>query len=176
MTYKEKLNRPILTLSTLTKPHDFNKLKDFSTTIIPVKQNKKGFDDNASSSVPDKEDVLVIQAKETIAFKYNFSSVYSELNAKFPEIIDMKNPVLLAISIRHQIIKEIGTTNTFLYKWIAWYFRKSNYYSIHKEGNKRYNLNGTEAGQVTQNEQIKRDKQISRIKLRCLSSKSSVSS
>jgi hypothetical protein len=72
----------------------------------------------------------------------------------------MKKPVLLAIAIRGEILKEVSAPNAVMYKWIAWYFRKSNYYAIHAVGAMRYNLDGTEAVIVTEKDQAKRDKQL----------------
>ena len=101
----------------------------------------------------------------------NFNNIYKELHAKFPEIINLDNPVLLAVGIRKQMSKETGIPGTILRRWIAKYFRKSNYYARHVEGSIRYNLDGTESGIVTEKQQEKMNKFFEKIK----TSKSSTS-
>ena len=80
----------------------------------------------------------------------------------------MHKPVLLAVGIRREMLKHLeeekDITNLILSKWIKWYFRKSKYYSLHKVGAVGYNLDGTNAGTVTEKDQAKRDKQMQQIK------------
>jgi len=96
--------------------------------------------------------------------EHDFDAIYKTLHAKFPNIINMDKPVLLAVGIRREMLKHLENdkdiTNLILSKWIKWYFRKSKYYSIHKVGAVRYNLDGTNAGTVTKKDQAKRDKQM----------------
>lgn len=94
----------------------------------------------------------------------NFNTIYKELHAKFPEIINLDKPVLLAVGIRKQMSKETGIPGTILRRWIAKYFRKSNYYARHVEESLRYNLDGTEAGIVTEKQQEKMNKFLEKIK------------
>jgi|GEM_PF-3771681 len=85
----------------------------------------------------------------------SFNAIYKELHSKFPETINLDKPVLLAVGIRKQMSKETGISSVILKKWTSWYFRKSKYYTQHKEGAMRYNLDGTEAGAVTEKQQEK---------------------
>jgi len=98
----------------------------------------------------------------------DFDAIYKTLHAKFPTIINMDKPVLLAVGIRREMLKHLeddkDVTNLILNKWIKWYFRKSKYYSMHKVGTVRYNLDGTNAGIVTEKDQAKRDKTLEKIK------------
>lgn len=91
---------------------------------------------------------------------------YNELHGKFPEIINLDKPVLLAVGIRKEMSEETGISSIILKRWIAWYYRKSNYYSLHQEGSIRYNLRGQEAGIVTQKHQEKMNKYLEKIKSR----------
>jgi hypothetical protein len=100
------------------------------------------------------------------ASKHNFNAIYDLLHGKFPEIINMDKPVLLAVGIRKEMSKETGVSNVVLKKWIAWYCRKSNYYSQHKQGAMRSNLDGSEAGIVTEKHQEKLDKMLEKTKAR----------
>ena len=100
--------------------------------------------------------------------EHDFDAIYKTLHAKFPNIINIDKPVLLAVGIRREILKHLeeekDITNLILNKWIKWYFRKSKYYSMHKVGTVRYNLDGTNAGTVTEKDQAKRDKTLEKIK------------
>jgi len=99
---------------------------------------------------------------------HDSDAIYKVLHAKFPTIINMDKPVLLAVGIRREILKHLedekDITNLILNKWIKWYFLKSKYYSMHKVGTVRYNLDGTSAGTVTAKDQAKRDKMLEKIK------------
>ena len=96
--------------------------------------------------------------------KPDFQTIYDELHGKFPEVINMKKPVLLAVGIRKEMSKETGVSSVVLKKWIAWYCRKSKYYANHIEGAIRFNLDGTEAGIVTQKHQEKMNRYLEKIK------------
>lgn len=100
--------------------------------------------------------------------EHDFEAIYKTLHAKFPNIINMDKPVLLAVGVRREMLKHLedekDITNLILNKWIKWYFRKSKYYSIHKVGAVRYNLDGTSAGTVTEKDQAKPGKQMQQIK------------
>ena len=90
----------------------------------------------------------------------SFTSIYKRLHKKFPEIINMDKPVLLAVGIRKEMSQETGVSSTILRKWIGWYCHKSNYYALHKQGAVRFNLDGSEAGTVTENHQENIDKKL----------------
>jgi hypothetical protein len=164
MTDKAILNRPILTLD------GKNRQENDTSEDHTIPSNKAIIKDAASvgngslvavqkASVNSKTEPAAEQKAD-----YDFNAIYNELHAKFPKIINMKKPVLLAIAIRGEILKEVSAPNDVMYKWIAWYFRKSNYYAIHVVGAMRYNLDGTEAGIVTEKDQAKRDKQLGKNK------------
>jgi len=168
MTNKETPNRPILTLDGTSKPES-NTLENRPT--LSDKEIEKGSEISVDTS--DK----VFHAPKTKASvdpktepetssktEYDFNAIYDELHTKFPNIINMDKPVLLAIAIRGEMLKEASVPNAVLYKWIAWYFRKSNYYAIHEVGAMRYNLDGSGAEAVTERDQAKRDKQMVKIK------------
>ena len=127
---------------------------DSSTTKEPL-TDTTSLQENPKDILPDT--IQPIQA-------LNFNAIYKELRSKFPEIINLQKPALLAVGIRKQMSKETGISSIILKKWTAWYFRKSNYYSQHKEGAMRYNLDGTEAGAVTEKQQEKMNAYFERIK------------
>ena len=114
--------------------------------------------------------------KDKEQHEHDFDAIYKTLHAKFPTIINMDKPVLLAVGIRREILKHLeddkDITNLILNKWIKWYFRKSKYYSMHKVGAVRYNLDGTNAGTVTEKDQAKRYKQMQQIKKSSLEQRS----
>ena len=90
----------------------------------------------------------------------SFTSIYKRLHKKFPEIINIDKPVLLAVGIRKEMSQETGVSSTILRKWIGWYCHKSNYYALHKQGSVRFNLDGSEAGIVTENHQENIDRKL----------------
>jgi hypothetical protein len=90
----------------------------------------------------------------------SFTSIYKRLHKQFPEVINMEKPVLLALGIRKEMSQKTGISITILKRWIAWYCYKSNYYSLHKLGAVRFNLDGSEAGRVTENHQENIDKKL----------------
>ena len=94
----------------------------------------------------------------------DFNSIYRTLHSKFPGIINMKKPVLLAVGIRKEMSKETGVSSVVLKKWIAWYCRKSNYYVNHIQGAIRFHLDGSEAGTVTEKHQEKMEKRLEKTK------------
>lgn len=96
----------------------------------------------------------------------SFSSIYKELHSKFPAIINMDKPVLLAVGIRKEMSNATGVSSVVLKKWIAWYCSKSHYYDIHAQGAIRFNLDGSEAGTVTEKHQEKMDKKLEKTKAR----------
>ena len=49
----------------------------------------------------------------------DFNTIYNELHSKFPEIINLDKPVLLAVGIRKEMSKETGVSNVILKRWIA---------------------------------------------------------
>jgi hypothetical protein len=102
--------------------------------------------------------------------KPNFNAIYVLLHTKFPEIINFDKPVLLAVGIRKEMSKASNISGVILKKWIAYYCRKSNYYSMHKQGATRFNLDGSEAGIVTQKHQEEIDGKVHKIKVCKISS------
>lgn len=159
MDNKENLPEPTLTLSETTTEEiaqDANTL-----TLEELEAVKKEFTKDVKKASLIKLDLPTPEAKNT---EYDFDAIYDELHTKFPKIINMEKPVLLAIAIRQEMLKEVtDVPNRILQKWIGWYFRKSNYYALHEIGAMRYNLDGSEAGSVTKKDQAKRDKQLARI-------------
>lgn len=125
---------------------------------------------------PKTEDGQRNKQKGKEQHEHDFDAIYKTLHTKFPNIINMDKPVLLAVGIRKEILKHLeddkDITNPVLNKWIKWYFRKSKYYSMHKVGAVRYNLDGTNAGTVTEKDQAKRDKQMQQIKKSSLEQRS----
>ena len=102
----------------------------------------------------------------------DFNTIYNELHSKFPEIINLDKPVLLAVGIRKEMSKETGVSNIILKRWIAWYCRKSNYYAKHIQGVIRFHLDGSEAGIVTEKHQKKMERKLEKTKVRKTLSKS----
>ena len=94
----------------------------------------------------------------------SFYAIYKELHHKFPEIINMDKPVLLAVGIRKAMSKETGISGVIVKQWIAWYCRKSNYYALHKQGAMRFNLDGSGADIVTEQQQENASNLIAKIK------------
>jgi hypothetical protein len=104
-----------------------------------------------------KEDTIALPSPES---KHDFNAIYDILHGKFPEIINLSKPVLLAVGIRKEMSKETDVSNVILKRWIAWYCSKSNYYAQHKQGATRFNLDGSKAGIVTEKHQEKMDKRL----------------
>jgi hypothetical protein len=168
MTNKETPNRPILTLGGTNKPES-NALENRPTlsdkeiekgSKISVETSDKVFQAPKTKASVDSK----IKPKASSKTEYDFNTIYDELHAKFPSIINMNKPVLLAIAVRGEMLKKVSVPNAVLYKWIAWYFRKSNYYALHEVGAMRYNLDGSEAYAITEKDQAKRDKQMGKTK------------
>ena len=120
------------------------KLQSDKTVDVPL-----GKDASSISNISTKDVEYISESKP------DFNTIYDELHGKFPEIININRPALLAIGIRKEMSKETGVSNVILKRWIAWYCQKSNYYSQHKQGATRFNLNGSEAGIVTEKHQKK---------------------
>ena len=117
-----------------------------------------------NKAIEKSEDTIVPPLSSAPESKPNFNAIYDELHGKFPEIINMDKPVLLAVGIRKEMSKETSISSVVLKRWIAWYCRKSNYYAIHKQGAMRFNLDGSEAGIVTEKHQEKMDKRLEKTK------------
>ena len=153
MISDEISNRPILTSDGQDKGQNSPTEKQ---PTLPLDKNPKTKDEQRDKQKGEQKS------------EYDFDAIYKTLHAKFPNIINMDKPVLLAVGIRREILKHLedekDITNLILSKWIKWYFRKSKYFSIHKVGAVRYNLDGTNAGTVTEKDQAKRDKQMQQIK------------
>ena len=117
-----------------------------------------------NSNIPSSKEDTKAPVSPTLEPKADFNAVYDILHDKFPEIININKPVLLAVGIRKEMSKETGVSNVILKRWIAWYCRKSNYYAQHKQGATRFNLCGSAAGMVTEKHQEKMDRRLEKIK------------
>jgi hypothetical protein len=173
MTNKEISSRPILTLGKSITDNNENNISEDQPTQSG-KETEKSKSASAHISNTDNKSSIIIKTNPVVNTKaelkaelkptpkpeHDFNAIYAELHSKFPEIINMDKPVLLAIAIRGEMLKEVSVPNAILNKWIRWYFRKSNYYSLHQIKAMRYNLDGSEAGAVTEKDQAKRDKQM----------------
>ena len=82
----------------------------------------------------------------------SLKDIYKNLHEKYPKIINIKNPVPFAIGIEKQIVLE-DVSKKLLKRWILWYFGKSHYHKNHKTGTIRYNLDGSESGMITEEEE-----------------------
>ena len=131
------------------------------TTIVP---EEKTNDRNLGST----EDIVTPPPSPTPPTKPSFHAIYKELHRKFPEIINIDKPVLLAIGIKQEMSKETGISGMILKKWIAWYCRRSNYYASHQQGARRFNLDGSQAGVVTEQQQENASNLLEKIKNRHL--------
>ena len=127
------------------------------------KATKNAIDRETSSKISSstKGDIRALPQPTT-----DFNVMYNELHSKFPEIINIDKPVLLAVGIRKEMSKKTGVSSVILKRWIAWYCRKSNYYASHKQGATRFNLDGSEAGIVTEKHQEKMDRRLEQTKNR----------
>jgi sRNA-binding protein len=126
-----------------------------NTTTQEV-SNVSNFADKKDTIAPPLAPTKDVQPKTTPSF----TSIYKRLHKKFPEIINIDKPVLLAVGIRKEMSQETGVSSTILRKWIGWYCYKSNYYALHKQGAVRFNLDGSEAGTVSENHQENIDKKL----------------
>ena len=118
----------------------------------------------SNNSNPSSKEDTKAPVSPTLEPKADFNAVYDILHDKFPEIININKPVLLAVGIRKEMSKETGVSNVILKRWIAWYCRKSNYYAQHKQGATRFNLCGSAAGIVTEKHQEKMDRRLEKTK------------
>lgn len=141
-----------------------------TNTLKPPKNNvtesaaTREISNNSNSS--SKDDTIVLTPSPSVEPKPDFNAVYDILHGKFPEIININKPVLLAVGIRKEMSKETGVSSVVLKRWIAWYCRKSNYYTNHVQGAIRFHLDGSEAGIVTQGHQEKMEKRLKKTKVR----------
>ena len=117
-----------------------------------------------NSNIPSSKEDTKAPVSPTLEPQADFNAVYDILHDKFPEIININKPVLLAVGIRKEMSKETGVSNVILKRWIAWYCRKSNYYAQHKQGTTRFNLCGSAAGIVTEKHQEKMDRRLEKTK------------
>jgi hypothetical protein len=145
--------------------------KSLSTGILRLPKNK-GVENPVTDQIlknsnpSNEEDALLVPPSPPIEPKPDFNAIYDVLHGKFPEIINMNKPVLLAVGIRKEMSKETGVSSVVLKRWIAWYCRKSNYYANHIQGAIRFHLDGSEAGIVTENHQEKMEKRLEKTKVR----------
>ena len=147
--------------------------KEASLSIGTLKLRKnKAIESGATQKISNnsnpssKEDTIVLPPSPSLEPKPDFNAVYDILHGKFPEIINMNKPVLLAVGIRKEMSKETGVSSVVLKRWIAWYCRKSNYYANHIQGAIRFHLDGSEAGIVTEGHQEKMEKRLEKTKVR----------
>ena len=134
---KKSSSRAVLTLKKSIGPET----QIEQETLIDLK--------TTDTSPQSKKDAVLPTAITKVETEHNFDSIYNELHSKFPDIINLTKPALLAVRIRKEISKT-GISGVILRKWIGKYFRKSKYYDLHQEGAVRYSLNGEEAGIVTE--------------------------
>jgi hypothetical protein len=145
--------------------------KSLGTGILRLPKNK-GVENAVTDQIlknsnpSNEEDALLVLPLTPIEPKPDFNAIYDVLHGKFPEIINMNKPVLLAVGIRKEMSKETGVSSVVLKRWIAWYCRKSNYYANHIQGAIRFHLDSSEAGIVTENHQEKMEKRLEKTKVR----------
>ena len=145
--------------------------KSLGTGILRLPKNK-GVENAVTDQIlknsnpSNEEDALLVLPLPPIEPKPDFNAIYDVLHGKFPEIINMNKPVLLAVGIRKEMSKETGVSSVVLKRWIAWYCRKSNYYANHIQGAIPFHLDGNEAGIVTENHQEKMEKRLEKTKVR----------
>ena len=148
--------------------------KSLGTRILRLPKNK-GVENTITDQIlknsnpSNEEDALLLPPSPLsppLEPKSDFNVIYDVLRDKFPEIINIKKPVLLAVGIRKEMSKETGVSSVVLKRWIAWYCRKSNYYASHIQGAIRFHLDGTEAGIVTETHQEKMEKYLEKTKVR----------
>ena len=145
--------------------------KSLGTEVLSLPKNK-GVENAVTDQIlknsnpSNEEDALLVPPSPPIEPKPDFNAIYDVLHGKFPEIINMNKPVLLAVGIRKEMSKETGVSSVVLKRWIAWYCRKSNYYANHIQGAIRFHLEGNEAGIVNENHQEKMEKRLEKTKVR----------
>ena len=145
--------------------------KSLGTGILRLPKNK-GVENPVTDQIlknsnpSNEEGALLVPPSPPIEPKPDFNAIYDVLHGKFPEIINMNKPVLLAVGIRKEMSKETGVSSVVLKRWIAWYCRKSNYYANHIQGAIRFHLDGSETGIVTQGPQEKMEKRLEKTKVR----------
>lgn len=128
-----------------------------STKVIEVKVEKSSHKHSkrkiGSKEVKSKEitlkKILTPSPEKVVP---NFQEIYNNLHSKFPNVINIDNPVIFAIGVHREIAKELGISNRYIGKWLSWYTRKSNYYNNYKKGMERYNLAGEQCRTVTEKE------------------------
>lgn len=144
--------------------------KSLGTGVLKLPKNK-GVENPLTdqtlknSNHSNEEGTLLVSSSPPIEPKPDFNAIYDVLHGKFPEIINMNKPVLLAVGIRKEMSKETGVSSVVLKRWVAWYCRKSNYYANHIQGAIRFHLDGSEAGIVTEGHQAKMEKRLEKIKV-----------
>ena len=73
----------------------------------------------SNNSNPSSKEDTKAPVSPTLEPKADFNAVYDILHGKFPEIINMNKPVLLAVGIRKEMSKETGVSSVVLKRWIA---------------------------------------------------------
>ena len=89
--------------------------ESLGTNILKPPKNKatesaatQEVSNNSNSS--SKEDTIVLPPLPSLEPKPDFNAVYDILHGKFPEIININKPVLLAVGIRKEMSKETGVS------------------------------------------------------------------
>ena len=113
--------------------------------LLTLKKNKstetEAIQGNIDNKVLQNENTVLVPPVEAL----DFNTIYNELHSKFPNIINLNKPVLLAVGIRKEMSNVTGISGVILKRWIGKYVQKSKYYNLHQEGAVRYNLNGLQA-------------------------------
>ena len=96
--------------------------------------------------------------------KLSFKETYKILHKKYPDIINIEKPMILAKGTHKILAKEVNMSYIkFKKKFLLRYFKKSHYYSKHKLNAPRINLQGEEESRVTEKEIKGRKEKMKRI-------------
>ncbi len=123
-----------------------------STPIVEIQVDKTSPKHNQTKAENPEIKPKKIPTPPAKKVMLNFQEIYNKLHNKFPNVINMANPVIFAIGIHKTLAKEVEISKQFIGKWLSWYVRKSKYYNNYQEGMKRYNLAGEQCGVVTEEE------------------------
>lgn len=94
-----------------------------------------------------KREQEVIQPKKQ---PIDFEEIYNKLHEKSPKVFNLEDPVMFAVQIHKEIKEFTGLTDGEVRFWVGKYMRKSKYYKKHNVGTPRYNFNGEQEGEVTE--------------------------
>lgn len=153
------MNKPKLTLKLNPNSKiDLSKLNTLkSTKVVAIKVDKTSHKHNETKAESKEFKSKEIKPKKTPTpppekVVLDFQEIYNKLHSKFPNVINMDNPVIFAIGIHKELAKEVEISRQSIGKLLSWYVRKSKYYNNYKEGMERYNLDGEQCGVVTEEE------------------------